>query len=329
MKAFDSKYRIIEQDKEKRELVLNLDDCKRYLIQRMKVGKDQREEFEEYFERIQRMDNQNVIKFFEQYNNGEDKIIVMENCEYGTLDNYMKRNTLNQHFANSMKGDLKNGLEYIEKTMKQSNIQLTMNNILLQKNRESIYPRLKIMIDFDNNKEGNLTEQIKEVMNNIDNNTTKGENIEEKEKEIEEKLKNMYRDAKDVKYIPTKMIHSDSYGKLMEGEIENKKVLIKELYKDQSVGKEVISMMLCDNPNIMKVLDCFKTKKILSFDLMKRRYRTKENTEYLIMEDCEEGDLDAYIKNKELNQKEIEVLFGDLCNGLHHLVIEKQILHRD
>lgn len=81
----------------------------------------------------------------------------------------------------------------------------------------------------------------------------------------------------------------------------------------EQLEREIKVLKTCDNPNIIKLYDIKKTS----------------NNVYVILEYCNEGDFDQYVKKKKyLTEEEALDFLAQILNGFRVLV-QNKIMHRD
>ena len=115
------------------------------------------------------------------------------------------------------------------------------------------------------------------------------------------------------------------------------KVAIKEAIatkdREQSmIKKEASCMRLCKHPNLVEYKDMFVYNKSLLEELFKLDGEVKKTPIlYLVMEYCDCGTLEDYVKDKDgvLSNDEIQTFLSDISSGLWYLHYYKQLIHRD
>ena len=168
------------------------------------------------------------------------------------------------------------------------------------------------------------------------------EEEERKQKEEEENkkyLESLLKSIKKVKILKDAFFTEKKYiyvkcGNLGEGsfgavykiqKINNgkffafKKIIVEDNNGLKEIQKEIQNMILLRNEkNIVKIFDVYKLngKSIVTF--------------YIIMEFCENGDLDGFIKNKKIPDKKnlMDKIAYQIINAVHSCYKEK-IVHRD
>ncbi|KAL7715279.1 myosin light chain kinase [Entamoeba marina] len=88
--------------------------------------------------------------------------------------------------------------------------------------------------------------------------------------------------------------------------------------------REVVTMKLCQHPNLVKFYDYFTTET--------SRVGKEGKRYHMVMEYCDMGDLDNYMLKQErltLNKEEIGSFLSDIANALNYLHFEKRMVHRD
>ena len=194
-----------------------------------------------------------------------------------------------------------------------------------------------------------------------------GENEEERKKKEEEEnkkeeneeeenkkyLESLLKDINKVKilkgdffiekediYEKGKELGKGSFGSVYKMQKKNngkifalKEIVAEDLNEDLNmvkyIQKEIQNMILLRNEkNIVKILDVYRQDNFVG-NFLKKKYSGKDNAVcfYIIMEFCENGDLDKAIKNK-IFRKEKDELAYQLINAVRSCHKEK-IAHRD
>lgn len=83
--------------------------------------------------------------------------------------------------------------------------------------------------------------------------------------------------------------------------------------KYQVALKEINSLRKLHHPNIIKFIDAKKTSSSI----------------YLIMEFCNEGNLDTLLESRTLSESETLYYFREIIDAFRYLRLEKNMLHRD
>ena len=167
----------------------------------------------------------------------------------------------------------------------------------------------------------------------------KEENEEENEEERKEYLESLLEDINNVKilkgdfftekekiYERVRELGKGGFGSVYK--IQNKKngnvfalkqIVVKNPDIVKIFQKEIQNMILLRNEkNIVKIFDVYKQERMF------------EDILYIIMEFCENGNLDDFIKNKEISDKENlrDKIACQIINAVHSCY-KKNIVHRD
>ncbi|ELP84523.1 Testis-specific serine/threonine protein kinase, putative [Entamoeba invadens IP1] len=132
-------------------------------------------------------------------------------------------------------------------------------------------------------------------------------------------------------YSPIRVVGKGNYGTVMYGLRviggDKTPVAIKEIpfVGRDSIIREARVMRMCKHPNLVDYFDYFELPYSISQGGKSGKYS------YLVMEYCDRGTLETYLKAKKrpLNDVEIKHFFADICGGLWYLHFNKHVLHRD
>ena len=93
-------------------------------------------------------------------------------------------------------------------------------------------------------------------------------------------------------------------------------------FSDEKRKKDILNeikiLKKTDHKNIVKLFHCYSGKADNNVD----------DTFYLLMEYCKKGDLQHYLKDKKLKEKQIQTFFQQILEGISYLH-SKSIVHRD
>ena len=208
----------------------------------------------------------------------------------------------------------------------------------------------------EGNEEGNEKERIKrkeEERKKEEEERKKKEEEEDKKEEEERKeyLESLLEDItkvrilKDDFFTEKKYIYErgrelgkGSYGFVCKIKKNNGKVFalkridVKDHNNLEEIQKEIQNMILLRNEkNIVKIFDVYKQDNFVG-KFFKKKYSKKDNAVcfFIIMEFCENGDLDGFIKNKKIPDKENlrDKIAYQIINAVHSCYKER-IAHRD
>ena len=135
-------------------------------------------------------------------------------------------------------------------------------------------------------------------------------------------LKNKFSIEKKDIYKGCKKLGEGSFGAVYKIQKKNNEkffALKQIIVEDNNDLKEIQNMILLRNEkNIVKIFDVYKQERMF------------EDILYIIMEFCENGDLDGFIKNKKIPDKENlrDKIAYQIINAVHSCY-KKNIVHRD
>ena len=111
-----------------------------------------------------------------------------------------------------------------------------------------------------------------------------------------------------------------------------KQIVVKAPNKVKYIQKEIQNMILLRNEkNIVKIFDVYRQDNFVG-NFLKKIYSKKDNAVcfYIIMEFCENGNLDDFIKNKKIpDKKKLKDKFAYQIINAVHSCYKKKIAHRD
>ncbi|EMD48362.1 protein kinase domain containing protein [Entamoeba histolytica KU27] len=133
-------------------------------------------------------------------------------------------------------------------------------------------------------------------------------------------------------YKPLKQLDHGQFGQVFLAEnTDHTQFAIKEIsQRIDSLIREASCMRLCKHPNLVEYKDFFEWNHSMIAEI-----RGEQSPEgkyvYLVMEYCNAGNLEIYIKNKPtpLSNEEISYFLGEICSGLWYLHFNKRLIHRD
>ncbi|ELP93236.1 serine/threonine protein kinase SAPK9, putative [Entamoeba invadens IP1] len=133
-------------------------------------------------------------------------------------------------------------------------------------------------------------------------------------------------------YKAVKLLDEGNYGRVLLAQTSaNEYVAIKEISnKIDSLQREATCMRLCKHPNLVEYKDFFGWDYSMVSELVGMA-KVKGNYLYLVMEFCDSGNLEKYMKQKNapLSDDEIKYFLGEIGSGLWYLHFIKKLIHRD
>ncbi|EKE38249.1 protein kinase domain containing protein [Entamoeba nuttalli P19] len=133
-------------------------------------------------------------------------------------------------------------------------------------------------------------------------------------------------------YKALRPLDHGQYGQVFLAEnSDHTQFAVKEISKKiESLQREATCMRLCKHPNLVEYKDYFEWNHSMIEQLRGGR-DIEGKYVYLVMEYCDAGNLEIYMKNKPtpLSNNEIIYFLGEICNGLWYLHFTKKLIHRD